>query len=121
MDYCGAEALLDGCDGLPACWAGKQVLVIEHGVGCQPVIQIPAALSYPMNMKMYDWGLKTEPEPHLGGRQLVTPRGKTIGGSSSINRMIYVRGHARDFDRGAESGAQGWSYADVLPYFKRME
>lgn len=102
--------------------AGKNVLVIEHGgsdVG--PFIQMPAALSYPMNMKMYDWGLKSEPEPHLGGREMVTPRGKVIGGSSSINGMIYVRGHARDFDHWAESGAQGWSYADVLPYFKRME
>ncbi len=102
--------------------AGKQVLVIEHGgsdVG--PFIQMPAALSYPMNMKMYDWGLKSEPEPHLGGREMVTPRGKVIGGSSSINGMIYVRGHARDFDHWAESGAQGWAYADVLPYFKRME
>ena len=102
--------------------AGKQVLVIEHGGSDRgPFIQMPAALSYPMNMKMYDWGLKTEPEPHLGGRRLVTPRGKVIGGSSSINGMIYVRGHARDFDHWAESGAQGWSYADVLPYFKRME
>ncbi|KJZ19728.1 choline dehydrogenase [Loktanella sp. S4079] len=102
--------------------AGKQVLVIEHGGSDRgPFIQMPAALSYPMNMKMYDWGLKTEPEPHLGGRVLVTPRGKVIGGSSSINGMIYVRGHARDFDHWAESGAQGWSYADVLPYFKRME
>ena len=102
--------------------AGKQVLVIEHGGSDRgPFIQMPAALSYPMNMKMYDWGLKSEPEPHLGGRQLVTPRGKVIGGSSSINGMIYVRGHARDFDHWAETGAAGWSYADVLPYFKRME
>ena len=102
--------------------AGKQVLIIEHGGSDRgPFIQMPAALSYPMNMKMYDWGLKTEPEPHLGGRSLVTPRGKVIGGSSSINGMIYVRGHARDFDHWAESGAHGWSYADVLPYFKRME
>ncbi|WP_296425452.1 choline dehydrogenase [Yoonia sp.] len=102
--------------------AGKQVLVIEHGGSdAGPFIQMPAALSYPMNMKRYDWGLKTEPEPHLGGRVLVTPRGKVIGGSSSINGMIYVRGHAHDFDHWAASGAQGWSYADVLPYFKRME
>lgn len=102
--------------------AGKQVLVIEHGGSDRgPFIQMPAALSYPMNMKMYDWGLKTEPEPHLGGRRLVTPRGKVIGGSSSINGMIYVRGHARDFDHWAENGAHGWGYADVLPYFKRME
>ena len=65
--------------------------------------------------------LCSEPEPHLGGRRLVTPRGKVIGGSSSINGMVYVRGHAHDFDHWAESGATGWSYADVLPYFKRME
>lgn len=102
--------------------AGKQVLVIEHGGSdAGPFIQMPAALSYPMNMKMYDWGLKSEPEPYLGGREMVTPRGKVIGGSSSINGMIYVRGHARDFDHWAESGARGWAYADVLPYFKRME
>ena len=102
--------------------AGKQVLVIEYGGSDRgPLIQMPAALSYPMNMKLYDWGMKSEPEPHLGGRQLVTPRGKVIGGSSSINGMIYVRGHACDYDYWAESGAHGWSYADVLPYFKRME
>lgn len=102
--------------------AGRRVIVIEHGgsdVG--PFIQMPAALSYPMNMKLYDWGFSTEPEPHLGGRVLATPRGKVIGGSSSINGMVYVRGHARDFDTWEEMGAQGWAYADVLPYFKRME
>lgn len=102
--------------------AGSSVLVIEHGgsdVG--PFIQMPAALSYPMNMPMYDWGYKSQPEPHLGGRRLACPRGKVIGGSSSINGMVYVRGHARDFDHWADAGADGWSYADVLPYYKRME
>jgi choline dehydrogenase len=102
--------------------AGKRVVVIEHGgTDAGPFIQMPAALSYPMNMAMYDWGFRTEPEPHLGGRQLATPRGKVIGGSSSVNGMIYVRGHARDYDHWAESGAAGWAYTDVLPYFKRME
>ncbi len=102
--------------------AGASVIVIEHGGSdAGPFIQMPAALSYPMNMSLYDWGFHTEPEPHLGGRVLATPRGKVIGGSSSINGMVYVRGHARDFDTWAEMGAQGWSYADVLPYFKRME
>ncbi|OUS37010.1 choline dehydrogenase [Rhodobacterales bacterium 56_14_T64] len=102
--------------------AGHQVQVIEHGGSdAGPLIQMPAALSYPMNMSLYDWGYKSQPEPHLGGRELVTPRGKVIGGSSSINGMVYVRGHAGDYDHWAESGAQGWSYADVLPYFKRME
>ncbi|MGC0052479.1 choline dehydrogenase [Ochrobactrum sp. MYb15] len=98
------------------------VIVIEFGgpdIG--PLIQMPAALSFPMNMETYDWGFSTEPEPHIGGRSLVTPRGKVVGGSSSINGMVYVRGHARDYDHWSESGARGWSYADVLPYFKRME
>jgi choline dehydrogenase len=102
--------------------AGKRVLVIEHGgTDAGPFIQMPAALSYPMNMKTYDWGFQTEPEPHLDNRTLVTPRGKVVGGSSSINGMVYVRGHAKDFDHWAEQGADGWSYADVLPYFKRQE
>lgn len=98
------------------------VIVIEFGgsdIG--PLIQMPAALSYPMNMSHYDWGYKSEPEPHLGGRELVTPRGKLIGGSSSINGMVYVRGHACDFDEWENQGAKNWSYSDVLPYFQRME
>ena len=102
--------------------AGASVLVIEHGGSdAGPFIQMPGALSYPMNMARYDWGYQSEPEPHLGGRRLACPRGKVIGGSSSINGMVYVRGHARDFDTWSEMGAQGWSYADVLPYFRRME
>ncbi|WP_166418378.1 choline dehydrogenase [Cochlodiniinecator piscidefendens] len=102
--------------------AGASVLIIEHGgTDIGPLIQMPAALSYPMNMKTYDWGYQSLPEPHLDGRRLATPRGKVIGGSSSINGMVYVRGNAKDFDHWAESGAQGWSYADVLPYYKRME
>lgn len=102
--------------------AGKRVVVIEHGgTDAGPFIQMPAALSYPMNMSMYDWGFRSEPEPHLGGRTLATPRGKVIGGSSSINGMVFVRGHAKDFDHWDEQGATGWSYANVLPYFKRME
>lgn len=102
--------------------AGASVLVIEHGgTDAGPLIQMPAALSFPMNINRYDWGYSSEPESHLNNRRLVCPRGKVIGGSSSINGMIYVRGHARDFDTWAEMGATGWGYADVLPYFKRME
>jgi choline dehydrogenase len=100
----------------------NSVIVIEYGGGdFGPFIQMPAALSFPMSMSRYDWGFASEPEPHLGGRSLVTPRGKVIGGSSSINGMVYVRGHARDFDHWQEEGASGWAFADVLPYFKRME
>ncbi len=102
--------------------AGRSVIVVEHGGSdWGPFIQMPAALSYPMNMRRYDWGFVSEPEPHLGGRRMVVPRGKVIGGSSSINGMVFVRGHARDFDHWAELGASGWAFADVLPYFKRME
>ena len=102
--------------------AGASVLVVEAGgTDAGPFIQMPGALSYPMNMRAYDWGYRTEPEPHLGGRELACPRGRVIGGSSSINGMVYVRGHARDFDHWAEAGATGWSFADVLPYFQRME
>jgi len=102
--------------------AGKSVIVVEFGgTDVGPLIQMPGALSYPMNMKRYDWGYWSEPEPHLGGRRLACPRGKVIGGSSSINGMVYVRGHARDYDHWAEQGADGWAYADVAPYFDRME
>ena len=85
--------------------AGHSVIVIEFGGSdAGPLIQMPGALSYPMNMPRYDWGYWSEPEPHLGGRQLACPRGKVIGGSSSINGMVYVRGHARDLIRGPNWG-----------------
>jgi len=100
----------------------NSVLVLEYGGSdAGPLIRMPAALSYPMNMRRYDWGYWSEPEPHLGGRRMACPRGKVIGGSSSINGMVYVRGHARDYDHWEEQGARGWAYKDVLPYFKRME
>ncbi|MDB2407241.1 choline dehydrogenase [Jannaschia sp.] len=102
--------------------AGKSVLVLEFGgTDAGPFIQMPGALSYPMNMKRYDWGYRSEPERHLNNRRLACPRGKVIGGSSSINGMVYVRGHAKDFDHWAEQGADGWGSRHVLPYFKRME
>jgi choline dehydrogenase len=98
------------------------VLVLEYGGSdWGPLIQMPSALSYPMNMKTYDWGFVSEPEPGLGGRRLVTPRGKVIGGSSSVNGMVYVRGHAKDYDTWEDMGARGWGFPHVLPYFKRME
>jgi choline dehydrogenase len=115
-----------GSAGCAMAWrlaeAGKSVLVVEHGGSdAGPFIQMPGALSYPMNMRRYDWGYRTEPEPHLGGRRLACPRGKVIGGSSSINGMVYVRGHAQDYDHWRDAGCDGWGFSDVLPYFKRME
>src|SRR5437868_4829344 len=98
------------------------VLVLEYGGSDRsPWIQMPSALSIPMNMARYDWRYYTEPEPHLNGRRLHTPRGKVLGGSSSINGLVYVRGNPLDFERWETEGAAGWSYHDVLPYFKRAE
>ncbi|WP_306751124.1 choline dehydrogenase [Paracoccus actinidiae] len=102
--------------------AGHSVTLIEYGGSDIGIfIQMPGALSYPMNMPRYDWGFATQAEPHLGGRRLATPRGKVLGGSSSINGMVFVRGHRKDYDHWRDSGAAGWGYDDVLPYFKRME
>jgi choline dehydrogenase len=99
-----------------------RVLLVEYGGSDRSIwIQMPSALSIPMNMAQYDWRYRTEPEPHLDGRRLHTPRGKVLGGSSSINGMVYVRGNPLDFERWQEQGASGWSYADVLPYFRRAE
>jgi choline dehydrogenase len=100
----------------------NSVLVLENGGSDRSVyIQMPTALSIPMNMPKYNWFYHTEPEPNLGGRSLHTPRGKVLGGSSSINGLVYVRGNPHDFDRWEEEGAAGWSYKDVLPYFRRAE
>ncbi len=99
----------------------KVVLLEFGGSDIGPFIQMPAALSYPMNMSRYDWGYESAPEPHLGGRKLALPRGKVIGGSSSINGMVYVRGNACDFDTWEQMGAKGWGYQHVLPYFQRLE
>ncbi len=97
-------------------------LALEYGGSDRAlIIQMPAALSLPMNSNIYNWGYRSEPEPHLGGRRVNCPRGKVLGGSSSINGLVYVRGNPLDFERWAEQGAKGWGYADVLPYFRRSE
>ena len=98
------------------------MLVLEYGGSDRSLlIQMPAALSMPLNMDRYNWGYQSEPEPHLGGRIMNTPRGKVLGGSSSINGMVYIRGNPRDFDRWEHEGAAGWGYRHVLPYFRRAE
>lgn len=101
---------------------GASVLVLEAGGSdASPVIQMPSALNIPMNSPRYDWRYETEPEPHLDGRRLHVPRGRVIGGSSSINGMVYIRGNALDFDGWEEQGAAGWGWRHVLPYFRRAE
>jgi choline dehydrogenase len=98
------------------------VLVLEAGGSDRSIfIQMPTALSYPMNTERLCWQFHSEPEPGIDNRSLHTPRGKTLGGSSSINGMVYVRGHACDFDQWSELGATGWDYQHCLPYFKRAE
>jgi choline dehydrogenase len=98
------------------------VLLLESGGTDRSVyIQMPTALSIPMNMPKYTWPYRSEPEPNLGGRRIFTPRGRVLGGSSSINGLVYVRGNAMDFEHWEAQGAAGWGYRNVLPYFKRAE
>jgi len=98
------------------------VLLLEFGGSDKSIfIQMPTAFSIPMNMKKFNWFYETEPEPGLDGRSLHCPRGKVLGGSSSINGLVYVRGHACDFDEWAELGASGWDYSHCLPYFRKAE
>ncbi len=101
------------------------VLVLEAGrndTKLDPFIHMPAALPYPIGNRFYDWKYESEPEPHMGGRRVYHARGKVLGGSSSINGMIFQRGNPADYERwAAEAGMEQWDYAHCLPYFKRME
>jgi choline dehydrogenase len=104
---------------------GTSVLVLEAGRSdfkIDPFIHMPAALPIPIGNPLYDWRYESEPEPHMGGRKIFHARGKVLGGSSSINGMIFQRGNALDYERwAADKGMETWSYAHCLPYFKRME
>ncbi|PZO05946.1 MAG: choline dehydrogenase [Alphaproteobacteria bacterium] len=101
--------------------AGRILLIEAGGDNRDLMVKVPAAWPFASAMPRYGWQMKTEPEPALGNRQLDVPRGRLMGGTSSINGMMYSRGHATDYDRWARSGLVGWSYADVLPYFIRSE
>src|SRR6266850_5387888 len=99
-----------------------RVLVLEAGGrDTHPLIHVPIGLGKIWEHRMFDWGYATEPEPGLNNRRIEAMRGKVLGGSSSINVMAYTRGNRGDYDRWAQKGARGWSYADVLPYFRRAE
>jgi choline dehydrogenase-like flavoprotein len=98
-----------------------QVTLIEAG-GPDDAPEIHVPLASPLIRKnQYDWDYTSEPEPGLDGRYIYLPRGKTLGGSSAINAMIYIRGHRADYDGWAADGASGWGYKDVLPYFRKSE
>ena len=97
------------------------LLLEAGGRDLNPLIHIPIGLGKLHEYKMHDWGYQSEPDPNLNGRRVEEMRGKVLGGSSSINVMAFTRGDPADYDRWAQKGARGWSYADVLPYFKRVE
>ena len=101
---------------------GVRILMLEAGGNDNAtIVKMPAALSIPMNTRRFNWGFKTEPEPFLDGRIMNLPRGKGLGGSSSINGMCYVRGNPMDYERWQALGASGWGWKNVLPYFERLE
>ena len=104
---------------------GTRVLLLEAGRADWPwdvFLHMPAALPFPIGSRFYDWGYRSDPEPHMGGRRVYHARGKVLGGSSSINGMIFQRGNPMDYDRWAEApGMEAWDYAHCLPYFKKME
>lgn len=98
------------------------VLLLEYGGSDHSVfIRMPSALGIPMNSKKYNWGFESQPEPYLNNRRMNCPRGKVMGGTSSINGMVYVRGNAHDYDEWESHGASGWNYQNCLPYFKKLE
>ena len=100
----------------------RRVLLLEAGPADRSWrIHMPAAVGSLISTERFNWNYVSDPEPHLDGRRLTHPRGRVLGGSSSINGMMYIRGHARDYDGWAAAGLDGWSYADVLPYFRRAE
>ena len=104
---------------------GTRVLVLEAGRSdfrIDPFIHMPAALTIPIGNRLYDWKYESDPEPHMNGRRIYHARGKVLGGSSSINGMIFQRGNPLDYERwGADKGMETWDYLHCLPYFKKME
>ena len=101
---------------------GTRIMLIEAGGRDRnPLIHIPAGYIKLLDHPTLTWGFKAEPDPGVNGRAILYPRGRVLGGSSSINGMIYVRGQPEDFDHWAQLGNRGWSWDDVLPYFKQAE
>ena len=97
------------------------ILIEAGGTDQRLIVKMPSAFYLPMQRKSLNWRYRSEPEPHMHNRQLDCPRGRGLGGSSSINGMVYARGNAGDFERWAGLGAEGWGYEDVLPYFKKAQ
>src|SRR5262245_58493068 len=124
FDYIIIGAGSAGCvlaSRLSANPAVRLLLLEAGGWDWHPLIRIPLGVGRIWGFERFDWGYHTEPEPNAGDRRIETARGKVIGGSNSINAMGYIRGHSTDYDRWASRGLAGWSYKEVLPYFKRAE
>ena len=99
----------------------NKVLLIEAGRSSHPISRLPASFALLIDNPLANWRYRSEPEENTGNREIPIPRGKLLGGSSSINGLVFVRGNKLDYDTWAQMGNTGWSYDDVLPFFKKME
>src|SRR5690606_21198127 len=123
-DYIVVGAGSAGCvlaNRLTESGADKVLLLEAGGADSSWLFKMPLGFMMTAANSAYDWGYESVPDPKIAGRSLPVPRGRVMGGSSSVNGMIYMRGHSRDYDGWRQMGCEGWGYADVLPYFRRME
>ena len=124
VDYIVVGAGTAGCvlaNRLTADGRTTVLLLEAGGEDSHPLVRMPVGFLKALQRPSLTWGFETEPEPFLNGRRLPLPRGRLLGGSSSINGMFHIRGHRLDFDEWRDLGCAGWSYQDVLPYFRRSE